>query len=205
MTLADAPEARPVIDEAIADSTPDPPALSGLLEGRRPELLAFIERRLGPALRGKVEPQDIAQEVAIRALRAAPPDGEAFGWLCHLAEQCIIDGHRHFSAGKRAADRERAGSAPEGAGAGADLVALLAVSMTTPSQAAVRSERQQRLDDALATLAEEQREVLRLRYGEGLATGEIAARLNKSDVAVRVLLTRLVQRLRDLLDPGDGD
>ena len=192
-------------DEAVTPLTEQisapPGALSEVMERRRPELLAFIERRLGPALRGKVEPQDIAQEVAIRALRATPPAGDPFGWLCHLAEQCIIDGHRHFSAGKRAADRERAGNAP--AGEGADLVALIAASMTTPSQAAVRSERQQQLDDALATLPDDQREVLRLRYGEGLATAEIAARLNKSDVAVRVLLTRIVQRLRDLLDP-DG-
>ncbi|MBN9121022.1 MAG: sigma-70 family RNA polymerase sigma factor [Planctomycetes bacterium] len=187
------------------DVTPDPtepaPALPELLERRRPELLAFIERRLGPTLRGKVEPQDIAQEVAIRALRASPPDGDPFGWLCHLAERCIIDGARHFSAGKRAADRERAGHAPDGAGA--DLVALIAASVTSPSQAAVRSERQRRLDAALAALPDEHREVLRLRYGEGLATAEIAVRLNKSDVAVRVLLTRVVQRLQELLGSGE--
>lgn len=189
-------------DGTVSDPPAPIPTLSEVLEQRRPELLAFIERRLGPALRGKVEPQDIAQEAAIRALRAEPPEGDPFGWLCHIAEQCIIDGHRHFSAGKRAADRERAGNAPSGDGV--DLVALIAASMTTPSQAAVKSERQQQLDDALATLPEEQREVLRLRYAEGLATAEIAARLNKSDVAVRVLLTRIVQRLRDLLDPGDG-
>ena len=196
----------------MSDDTASPPtepagtapgALPELLEQRRPELLAFIERRLGPALRGKVEPQDIAQEVAIRALRTPPADGsDPFGWLCHLAEQCIVDGHRHFSAGKRAADRETAGHAVSGEGV--DLVAMIAVSMTSPSQAAVKSERQQQLDDALATLPDEQREVLRLRYGEGLATAEIAARLNKSDVAVRVLLTRIVQRLRDLLAPGDA-
>ena len=26
---------------------------------------------------------------------------DPFSWLCHLAEQCIVDGHRHFAAGKR--------------------------------------------------------------------------------------------------------
>jgi RNA polymerase sigma-70 factor (ECF subfamily) len=172
------------------------------MEQRRPELVAFIERRLGPTLRGKVEAQDVAQEVALRALRSARSEGDTFGWLCHLAEQCLVDGYRRHTAGKRDAARESAGTAPSGEGA--DLVALIAASVTTPSQATLRSEQRQRLDEALVALPGDHREALRLRYELGLATGEIAERLNKSDAAVRVLLTRIVQRLRELLDPGDG-
>ncbi len=80
---------------------------------RRPALLAFVERRLGSALRGKLEPQDVLQELAVKALRELPnadlSTRDPFGWLCHLAEQCIVDDHRHFAAGKRA-------SRPGGAG-----------------------------------------------------------------------------------------
>jgi RNA polymerase sigma-70 factor (ECF subfamily) len=194
----------------VRDETPptdrpgDVPLLAEVLEARRPALLAFIERRLGPALRGKIEPQDVAQEVAVRALREpAAGEGDPFAWLCRLAEQCIVDGHRHFAAGKRDTGREVPGNVPAGED-GLDLVALLTASMTTPSLAAVRSERQQQLNAAVATLPEEQREALRLRYGEGLATRDIAARLGKTDVAVRVLLSRTLQRLRELLDPGDA-
>jgi RNA polymerase sigma-70 factor (ECF subfamily) len=176
-------------------------ALSDVLEQHRPALMAFIERRLGAALRGKVEPQDIAQEVVVKALRLAPTNVEDwFRWLCHLAEHCIVDEHRRFTAGKRATDRERSGNALSEED-GQELVALLSASMTTPSQAVVRNERQRQLDEALATLPDDQRELLRLRYGEGLATRDIAIRLNKTDGAVRVLLTRIVQRLRDLLAP----
>ena len=78
------------------------------------------------------------------------------------------------------------------------------MSMTTPTQAVVRNERQSRLQEVLASLPAEHREALRLRYVEGLQTKEIARRLNKSDVAVRVLLTRLVRRLQELLGPGEG-
>ena len=164
-------------------------------------LLAFIERRLGPALRGKVEPQEIVQEVAVKALREAPANAsDPFSWLCRLAEQCIIDGHRHFAAGKRDVGREQAGHVASGED-GQDLVAMLSASMTSPSVAAVRNERQLHLDAAVATLPEDQREVLRLRYGEGLGTREIATRLDKTDVGVRVLLSRILQRLRTLLDP----
>jgi RNA polymerase sigma-70 factor (subfamily 1) len=182
----------------------DTVALAAYMERRRPALLAFIEQRLGAGLRRKLEPQDVLQELAIKALHDLPQTDltgrDPFSWLCHLAGQCIVDGHRHFAAGKRAAAREVPGNVPAGEGS-QDFVALLAASLTSPSQAVQRNERQARLQEALAVLPEEQREVLRLRYVEGLATKEIAQKLGKSDVATRVLLTRLVHRLQELLGP----
>ena len=183
-----------------------PQSLADLLETRRPQLLAYIERRLGSSLRRKVEPLDVYQETAVAALHAWPTlelgGRDPFGWLCHLAEQCIVDGHRHFAAGKRAVSRERPGNVPIGEGS-QDFIALLTVSLTTPSQAVVRDERQVRLREAVASFPEEHREALRLRYAEGLPTKEVARRLNKTDVATRVLLSRLVQRLQELLGPGE--
>ena len=180
----------------------DPAALAAFLEDRRPALLSFIERRLGSALRGKLEPQDVLQELAVKSLRELPTADlsgrDPFGWLCHLAEQCIVDGHRHFAAGKRAAAKEVPGNVRIGDGS-QDLVALLAASLTSPSMAVVRDERQRRLMDVVATMPEEHREALRLRYGEGLPTKDVAAKLGKSDVATRVLLSRLVQQLQERL------
>jgi RNA polymerase sigma-70 factor (ECF subfamily) len=180
----------------------DPAALAAYLEDRRPALLAFIERRLGSALRGKLEPQDVLQELAVKSLRELPNTDlstrDPFGWLCHLAEQCIVDGHRHFAADKRASAKEVPGNVRIGDGS-QDLVALLAASLTSPSMAAVRDERQQRLIDVIAEFPADHREALRLRYGEGLPTKEVAAKLGKSDVATRVLLSRLVQQLQERL------
>lgn len=185
----------------------DSAALAEFLELRRPALIAFIERRLGSALRGKVEPQDVFQEMTIKSLRELPQTDltgrDPFGWLCHLAEQCIVDGHRHFAAGKRASGREVPGNMAA-KDASQDLIALLAASLTTPTQAVVRDERQRRLHEAMQTFPEEHREVLRLRYGEGLATKEVARLVSKSDVATRVLLTRLVQKLQELLGAGEA-
>ncbi len=180
----------------------DPAALAAFLEDRRPALLSFIERRLGSALRGKLEPQDVLQELAVKSLRELPntdlSSRDPFGWLCHLAEQCIVDGHRHFAAGKRASAKEVPGNVRVGDGS-QDLVALLAASLTSPSMAAVRDERQQRLMDVIAEFPADHREALRLRYGEGLPTKDVAAKLGKSDVATRVLLSRLVQQLQERL------
>ena len=52
---------------------------------------------------------------------------------------------------------------------------------------------------ALETLAPDAREALKLRYVEGLPSKEIAARLGRTDGAVRVLLTRSLQKLQEIL------
>lgn len=181
----------------------DPTALAEFLEQRRPALRGFVVRRLGAALRGKLDPDDVLQELAVKALRelGRAPIADPFGWLCHLAEQCIIDGQRRARAAKRDLAREVPGNIPAGEGS-QELIALLAASLTTPSQAVARDEREQRLQEAIAGLSDEHREALRLRYAEGLSTREVAGRLGKADVATRVLLSRLVQRLQGLLDDG---
>jgi RNA polymerase sigma-70 factor (ECF subfamily) len=79
---------------------------------------------------------------------------------------------------------------------------MLAVSMTTPSQALSRDAKEYHLRQAIEALPPEQREAIRLRYVDGLATRDIAERLGKSDVAVRVLLSRTVQKLQELFGPA---
>jgi RNA polymerase sigma-70 factor (ECF subfamily) len=120
-----------------------------------------------------------------------------------VAEQRIIDAHRrHFGAAKRDAGREISINAPlrgaDGAEAGG-LASLLAVSMTTPSQAFSRDAREYRLKRAIETLPEEQQAAIRMRYVDGLTTKDIAGRIGKSDVAVRVMLSRTVHKLQQLL------
>ncbi len=185
--------------------TPAPPqALAGLLEEYRPQLLAYIERRLGQSLRRKVEPLDLFQETAIAALDAWPGadklSRDAFGWLCQIAEQRIVDAARRFGARKRNSDRE-VSAHTKPSGASREMIDLLADTLTSASQALARHERQEQLHRAIAQLPEDCREVLRLRYGEGLPTKEIAAKVGKSDGAVRVLLTRTLHRLQTLLGP----
>jgi RNA polymerase sigma-70 factor (ECF subfamily) len=181
----------------------DPEALAIYVETRRAALLAYIQRNLSAALRRKVDPEDLLQDVSAEAVRAIAEmdlgDREPFGWLCQIAQRRIIDAHRRFfGAQKRDAGREIS------LGAGADsgrapLVNLLVASMTTPSQAFSRNARELRLLEAISQLPEDQREALRLRYVDGLPSKEIAARLGKTDGAVRVMLTRSLDKLQKLL------
>lgn len=186
----------------------EPDALAEFLGVKRGALLAFVERRLGPGLRRKLEPDDIVQEASAEAARVFPEidltDREPFAWLCLIAERRIVDAHRHFfAAQKRAASRET----PLGAAGGGTrpaIIDMLVASMTTASQALARNERERRLHEALAQLPESMGEALRLRYVEGLPSKEIAARLGKTDGATRVMLTRGLNRLLVILGPESG-
>ena len=104
---------------------------------------------------------------------------------------------------KRDAGREVPLGSPSGDTAHAGLIDLLVVSMTTATQAFSRNQRELHLLEALAKLPADQREALRLRYVEGLPSKEIATRLGKSDGAVRVMLTRSLGQLQQLLGPED--
>jgi len=181
-----------------------PQALVDLLESRRNQLLAYIERRLGAGLRRKVESLDIYQETSMAALNAWPSvelgERDPFGWLCQIAEQRIIDAHRRFAARKRSSDREVSAHAtpPD---ASRELIDMLSASLTSASQALARNERHAKLDEAIRQLPPESRDVLRWRYVDGLPTKEIAERISKSDGAVRVMLTRTLHKLQELLGP----
>ena len=181
----------------------DVAALAEFIEQHRRQLSAFIERQLGAGLRRKLEPDDIIQELSAEAVRSLPQidfgDRDPFSWLCQIAERKIIDSHRRFFASqKRDAGREM------GQGAGGDssrggIMNLLVASMTTASQAFSRNVKEARMQEAILQLPEDQREALRLRYVENLPSKAIAEKLGKSDVAVRVMLTRSLKKLQDLL------
>lgn len=190
----------------------DPPPLGRDLvaqfaESKRRELLAYIQRSIGPALRAKLEPEDVLQEVIVAALESVAsfsvPGRDPFKLLCQMAEQRIIDAHRrHIAAKKRSADREVSLDAPVGEGVSIGFVNMLVASMTSPSRAFSRGQKELLLQEAISTLSDEQREVLRLRYVEGLPTKDVAERVGKSDGAVRVLLTRTLSKLQEMLIEG---
>jgi RNA polymerase sigma-70 factor (ECF subfamily) len=184
----------------------DKQALAEFLAARRGALLAYIERHTGAALRRKLEPEDIFQEASAEAVRALPitdlTEREPFGWLCQIAERRIVDAHRRFfGAQKRDAAREMPLGTPGGDQSRLAVIDLLVASMTTASQAYSRGQKEIQLLAAMDTLPTEQREALRLRYLEGLPSKEIAERLGKTDGAVRVMLTRSLSKLQQILGP----
>lgn len=174
-------------------------AVGEYFEANRPALLGYISSRLGPALKSRVEPEDILQEVSVVALSRlsdlASPGREPFPWFCHLAEQKIIDTHRRLiGAQKRSSDKEVGWNTPDGS-----LENLLVSTLTSASQAFSRDQKQMKLLVAMEQLPPKTQQILKMRYVEGLTTREIAERVGSSDAAIRVLLSRALARLQEIL------
>ena len=186
----------------------DTAAIGEYIASHRPQLLAYIERRLGAALRTRVESDDILQELSVDALHhfgdLADPKRDPFGWFCQLAEHRLIDAHRKlFGAQKRSANREVGFDAPGEGGGNSPMMDLLIGSLTSPSQAFSRDQRELELYGALESLPEVNREALRLRYVEGLSSREVAERMGKSDAAICVLLSRSLAQLREVFEGSE--
>ncbi|HRW55938.1 MAG TPA: sigma-70 family RNA polymerase sigma factor, partial [Phycisphaerae bacterium] len=79
------------------------------------------------------------------------------------------------------------------------LLDVVSASMTAPSQAVDRTDRVRRLRDALNALEEDHRDVIRYRYLQQLSVTETAARMDRSDRAIRSLCVRALIRLREQL------
>jgi RNA polymerase sigma-70 factor (ECF subfamily) len=193
----------------------DATALTPYIKAQNDHLLAVIAQKMGAALKSKIEPQDILQEVLVSAFNSYDEldwsSRDPFVWLCQLADRRIIDAHRRYvSAEKRSAKREvslnlKSSSAADAAEG--EMIDLLVKSMTMPSAAFSRDQKAIRMQAAIAELPELGREAVRLRYVEGWASKEIAKELGKSDAAIRVLLSRTLKKLHEMIgdDPHFQD
>jgi RNA polymerase sigma-70 factor (ECF subfamily) len=182
----------------------DAQALAELIDAERNRLVGFTKSIMSAKLLSMVEPEDLIQEVAAAALaglETAPLDRyEPIQWLQELCRRRVVDAHRfHFGAQRRDAGRVQSMHAAGEDGAGG-FEAFLAASITSPSAAFSRDVRVQRMHEAVGDLSDEARTAIHMRYAEGLPTKEIAAKLGKTDVAIRVLLSRSVRVLEQQLE-----
>jgi len=166
----------------------DPAAIEDVLRAYLPRLQRFVHLRLGPQLRAREDTLDIVQST-VRELLAQPAfewrgEIEFRAWLFQAALHKILEKQRFHGAEKRAQDREVHGV--QSSAAFGEAMADLA----SPSRIAMAAEDLQRVEAAIARLTEPQREVLTLARIVGLPHAVIAARLGKSEVAVRQLLVR---------------
>jgi RNA polymerase sigma-70 factor (ECF subfamily) len=192
----------------------DEAALGALWERHRARLRQMVRLRLDRRLQGRVYPSDVLQD-AYLDLAARLPDYArerpmpTYLWLRLVTGQRLAQVHRqHLGAAIRDAGREVSlyrGAPPQASSA--SLAAQLLGHFTTASQAAIRAERQLRLQEVLNGLDEMDREILVLRHFEGLSNGESAEVLGLSQTAANNSDNRALGRLRDLLEhvPGFSD
>jgi len=131
--------------------------------------------------------QDLLGDVFERALRARgrydKRKGSARTWLYAIAGNLLVDHARRQAAGARAS--ERAGAAPE-----SELDRRIEA---LPERDA--------LARALATLSEEEREAIALRFGADLTGPEMAELTGEPLTTVEGRVYRALRKLRAALDP----
>jgi RNA polymerase sigma-70 factor (ECF subfamily) len=153
-------------------------------------LLLFISAKLGERLRARVEPQDVLQDAYAAAWHSFAKfdysdNGAFLRWMCRIIDHRLRDANDYFMAAKRQV-QELPHSAPTG-----------------PVTALARAENRERLQAAITQLSDEHREVILLRYFQGLSTEETSGRMQRSAGAIRNLLSRALVELGKHLKAGE--
>jgi RNA polymerase sigma-70 factor (ECF subfamily) len=167
-------------------------------EGNRPAFATLYERLSMPLyslalkiLANETEAQDLLQEVFLSVWNKAATyrveRGSAFSWIVTQVRNRAID---------RIRSRRRRGELLEENAP--DLEPSGSV-VPSSSENYEKSDRARHVRSALAQLSEEQREVLRLAYFEGLTQVEIAEKLEEPLGTIKARASRGMARLREAL------
>ncbi len=179
-------------------------ALEQLLARHRDALRRAVELRLDAKLRARVDASDVVQEAQLEAarriddflLRRPMP---FHLWLHKTAYENLLRIRRqHVAADCRAVGREMA--LPDGSSV--TLAQQLLGGGPTPSEQVARHELALRLRQAMAALADDDREVLLLRHFEGLNNVEASQVLGVEPSAASKRYGRALLRMRKALLEG---
>ena len=203
------PEIRDLLARAEQGETA---AIERLLAVHREPLRRMIGARLDPALAARVDASDIVQDVLLEAARRLNdylrnPALPFHLWLRHIAKDHVIDAHRrHRQAQRRSMDREQPLlPAVLADHSSFELAGQVLDQELTPASAAIRHELQRRLNDAIAALEDDDREVILMRHAEQLSNQEVAVALGLTEAAASMRYLRAVRRLRAALLPEQAD
>jgi RNA polymerase sigma-70 factor (ECF subfamily) len=181
-------------------------ALAEVFTHYRASLLRMVRWRLDRRLSARVDPSDVLQEVYIDAVQRvggylAKPSMPVSLWLRLLAARRLLELHRqHLGARMRDAGLELSLEHGRWPPAHADcLAAHLTGSLTSPSQVAMRAEKETRLVAALDRMDPLDREVLVLRHFDELSNNEVAELFGIRKAAASHRYVRALERLREIL------
>ncbi len=187
----------------------DAEALNDLFTRYHNVMLEVARRRLGPRLRLKEDPDDLAQTTFREATRDFASyqyrgTGSLLRWLIQILHNKIRDKAEFYSAGKRNTALETNleqgspdDSTPRMEPASPDLSVTSQVN---------RNENFEILREALQDLTPEYRTAITLVFFEGLTLREAGRRMgDRSEDAVRMMLRRAENKLREVLRRQTGD
>jgi RNA polymerase sigma-70 factor, ECF subfamily len=185
-------------------------AVEQLLARHREPVQRMIGLRLDRAIAPRVDASDIVQEVLLEASQRLAeylrqPAMPFHLWLRHIAKDHIIDAHRrHRKAQRRTVDREQPMRSAWPDQSSVELAADLIDRELTPATAALRQELAERFQEVIASLDEDDREIILMRHFEQLSNQEVAAALGLSEAAAAMRHLRALRRLRALIEPREN-
>lgn len=180
-------------------------ALAELFLKYRDRLERIVTFRIDPRIRGRVDAADILQEayldIAARLeMFLESTDVSFFVWLRQRTLQTLIDVHRRHFRHKRDAGRDiQFISSSMSDGTSLSIASFLADQASSPSQAMVREEEMQWLQEALNGMNELDREVLALRHFEQLGNSQVAEILGITPTAASNRYLRAAARLGEIM------
>ena len=172
--------------------------LGVLLDVYRGYLISVASDKLSHEVVAKAAPSDLVQETLLQASQAfgefrGTTELELRAWLNQILARKVIDVHRYYrDFAKRDISREV--RLPDMMDKGDDFLGGIAT-VPPPSGEVSIAENARILEEALATLNEEQRKAIQLRSFEQLSFEEVGVQLGRSADAARKLWTRAVQNL----------
>jgi len=176
-------------------------SLSQLLLLHYDGLKRFIAGRIPANLQGLLRPDDVLHQTFVQAahkIKTFEPRhaGAFYGWLSTIAENLLKDAEKRRRRERRAADPAAY------AGHHSSMLVLverLAGDSTTPSDRVQRRDNVRCMQAALATLPQEQRDVLELYYLQEQSFDQIALAMDRTKDAVRGICYRARRNLRTLM------
>jgi RNA polymerase sigma-70 factor, ECF subfamily len=195
-------ETKALLDAAIAG---DVAALEQLLLSYFEPLERYLAPRIGDDLRRHFGVEDVLQEVLAQAFRDITnfqhrDDASFFAWLKTIADNRLKDACKHIAAKKRGGDMTRLSNAnfnPKSTFT--PLIDLVGHDSRVPDDSVGRREAERAIHVALASLPENQRDVLRARYIDDIEVEQIAQQTGRTEAAVRGLIQRGKENLADAM------
>ena len=196
------------LEQRLADG--DTTVFGDLFTAHQPRLWQIIHFRLSDKIRGRIDPDDVVQDVFLDAEKRLRHyiDGDfpsLFLWLRLVAGQTLSKIHRtHLGTESRSVLRE-ANAARSGLWGNTSLCLSqrFVAHLTSPSQVAVKGELIGEVRKAIDNMSEMDQEVLALRHFEELTNREVAIELEIQPKAASIRYMRALERLRNVLESID--
>ena len=176
------PDERPKVDDLTVHKAVkgDESALAKIYDTYARDIHRYILSKVGTQL----DAEDLTAQTFMAVLEALPRyrhNGQFSAWIFQIARNKIMD---HFRKSKR------------------DPLAIpLDIAYTDGTlEHVIKKQEYEQLSTLLHTLAEDERELIRLRYVAQLSFVEIARLMKRKEDAVRKSLSRLLERLSSQME-----